>query len=101
MLLNVSDKLVNFSSLSWMVGAVWAFFALEGEDDLNFCEKKKRKLTSMIFIEQRPLVDNNQKALNKMSIIVDIKVSVEDAMWMKHSANVQFFESVTVKIEGI
>lgn len=55
----------------------------------------------MIFIEQRPLVDNNQKALNKMHIIVDIKVSVEDAMWMKHTANVQFFESVTVKIEGI
>lgn len=36
MLLNVSDRLVNFSSLIWMVGAVWAFFALEGEDNLNF-----------------------------------------------------------------
>lgn len=26
MLLNVSEKLVNFSSPVWMVGAVWAFF---------------------------------------------------------------------------
>lgn len=36
-----------------------------------------------------------------MSIIVEIKVAVEDSMWMKHTANVQFFKSETVKIEGI
>lgn len=36
-----------------------------------------------------------------MNIIVEIKVAVEDSMWMKHTANVQFFKSETVKIEGI
>lgn len=34
----------------------------------------------MIFIKQGPLVDNNQKALNKTSIIVEIKVVVDKAM---------------------
>lgn len=34
----------------------------------------------MIFITQGPLVDHNQKALNKMSIIAEIKVAVEDAV---------------------
>lgn len=55
----------------------------------------------MIFITQGPLVDHNQKALNKMSIIAEIKVAVEDAVWVKHTTNVQFFKSKTVKIEGI
>lgn len=55
----------------------------------------------MIFIKQGPLVDNNQKALNKTSIIVEIKVVVDEAMWMKHTTTVQFFKSLRVKIEGI
>lgn len=55
----------------------------------------------MVFLKQRLPVDNNQKALTKMSIIVEIKVDVEVAMWMKHTTNVQFLKSVTVKIEGI
>lgn len=55
----------------------------------------------MVFLKQRPLVDSNQKALTKTSIIVEIKVAVEVAMWMKHTTNVQFLKSITVKIEGI
>lgn len=34
----------------------------------------------MVFLKQRPLVDSNQKALTKTSIIVEIKVAVEVAM---------------------
>lgn len=36
MFLNVSYKSVNFSVLIWMMGAFWAFCALEGEGNLNF-----------------------------------------------------------------
>lgn len=45
----------------------------------------------MIFIKEGPLIDYNKKALNKMSIIAEIKVAVEDAVWMKLTASVQFF----------
>lgn len=58
------------------MGVVWSFFALEGKDYKFWLEK----LTSMIFIKERPLTDYNKKALNKMSIIAEVKVTIEEAI---------------------
>lgn len=34
----------------------------------------------MIFIKERPLTDYNKKALNKMSIIAEVKAAIEEAI---------------------